>query len=126
MDEKLIIALVAAGSAIVGGLLSTVLGPVIRHHLEQSSAQKDRRRAQIQKWRDMVLQLDRESGGDINVGPALQAHPDFLTLEPHLAPEARRSVYAQNMTIMVGSTLAKQLRDMTAEISRIEKQWGLR
>lgn len=126
MDEKLIIALVAAVSAVIGGLISTVLGPVIKHRLEQSAADKNRRREQIQKWRDMVLQIDSDAGSNIDVGPALQAHPDFLTLEPHLREEARRSVYAQSMTIIVGSTLAAQLRNMTAEISRIEKNWGLR
>lgn len=126
MDEKLVIALVAAASAIAGGLISAVLGPVIKHRLERSAVERDRRRGQIQRWRDMVLQIDRESGGNIDVGPALQAHPDFLTLEPYLTEEARRSVYAQGLTIMVGSTLAAQLRTMTAEISRIEKEWGLR
>ncbi len=126
VDEKLIIALVAAVSAVIGGLISTVLGPVIKHRLEQAASDKNRRREQIQKWRDMVLQLDRESGGDIDVGPALQAHGDFLTLEPYLSEEARRSVYARNMTILVGSTLAAQLRNMTSEIARIEKDWGLR
>ena len=125
MDEKLIIAVVAAVSAVIGGLISTVLGPIIKHRLEQSATDKNRRREQIQKWRDMVLQIDKESGGNLDVGPALQAHPDFLTLEPHLTEEAKRSVYAPARTIIVGSTLVAQLRNMTAEISRVEKEWGL-
>jgi len=126
VDEKLIIALVAAGSAILGGIISAALGPIIKHWLEQSSSRNDRHRAQIEKWRSMVLQIDQESGGEINVGPALQAHPDFLTLEPYLSDEARRSVYEQKLVVMVGSTLAAQLRTMTAEISRIEQDWKLR
>ncbi|MGB3749143.1 MAG: hypothetical protein WA961_13145 [Rhodanobacter sp.] len=126
MDEKVIIALVAASSAVVGGLISAVLGPVIKHHLEQSAAERDRKRAQVQAWRDMVLYIERNSNGQVNVGPDIQVHQDFLTLEPYLSDEARRSIYSQNMTIIVGSSFPKQLRDLTAEISRIEKQWGLR
>jgi len=126
MDEKVIIALVAGTSAIVGGLLSTVLSPIIKHHLEASAARMDRQREQIQAWRDMVLYIGRNSADLGSVGQEIQAHRDFLTLEPHLTDEVRRSIYSKSITIVVGSTLPKQLRDLTSEISRIEKQWGLR
>jgi hypothetical protein len=126
MDEKLIIALVAASSAIVGGLITSVLGPVIKHGLEQSSVKKSRQREQIQKWRNMVIQVDRETDGSIDVGAALQVHPDFLTLEPYLTEEANRAVHAPNRTAVFGSTLQAPLSNMSTEISRVEKEWGLR
>jgi hypothetical protein len=126
VDERIVIALVAAVSAVVGGLISTVLGPVIRHHLAQSAADQDRRRNQIQAWRDMILYIDRHFPNELDVGSEVQAHADFLTLEPYLSDEVRQSIYRQNTTLVVGSTLAKQLRDLAAEISRVEKKWGLR
>jgi hypothetical protein len=126
VDERIVIALVAAASAVAGGLISTVLGPVIKHHLARSAADQDRRRNQIQAWRDMILYIDRQFPNDLDVGLEIQAHGDFLTLEPYLGDEVRRSIYRQNTTLIVGSSLAKQLRDLAAEISRVEKTWGLR
>lgn len=126
MDDKLLLAAVAAGSAVFGGFITAVLGPVIRHRLEQSTAKKAHQRVQIQKWREMVLQVDRKCDGDINVGPTLQVHPEFLSLEPYLNEETRRSVNGQNHTIVVGQSLAKPLQDLKREIARIEKEWGLR
>ena len=126
MDDKLLIALIAGGSAIVGGLITSVLGPVIRHWLEASTKDKDRRRAQIQAWRDMVTKLNYERDPNVNIGEEIQAHPDFLTLEPHLSEVARSSIYARNFLVSLGSALPAQLRTLTAEISRIEKQWKLR
>jgi hypothetical protein len=126
MDEKVVLSLIAAGSAIVGGFISAIVGPVIKHRLDLSAARKIRQREQIHKWREMVLEVDRASGGNLDVGPTLQLHPEFLSLEPYLSEEARRSVYGQNRTLVVGQSLAKPLQTIKREIARVENEWSLR
>jgi hypothetical protein len=126
MDERLILALVAVGSAVLGGFLSAVIGPLIKHRLEQSAARKFQQREQIQKWRQMVLDVDQASGGNLDVGPVLQLHPEFLSLEPYLSDETRRGVYGQNRTLVIGQSLAKPLQEIKREIARVEREWGLR
>lgn len=126
MDDKLLVALIAAVSAIAGGLISSVLGPVIKHRLDQSVENKASKKAQIQAWRDMVHAVHREADGDMDVGPILQKHPDYLSLEPHLRAEARRAVYADNRVIVMGQVFAEPLAIVSREIARIEGSWGLR
>lgn len=126
MDGKLVLALVAAASAVVGGLITGVLGPVIKHRLEQASAKETRRREQIQRWREMILQIDRECDGNIDVGRTIQLHSEYLSLEPHLSEETRRSVYGENRTLVVGQSLAEPLENLKRDIERVENGWHLR
>jgi len=126
MDDKAFLALIAAGPAIGGGLLTTVLGPVIKHYLEQASVNKAHKREQIQRWRALVIELHRESGGDLGVGSMIEKHPDFLSLEPHLTEQARHAIYSKNIVIVDDQTLANPLEVIKNEISRIEGSWGLR
>ena len=125
MEDKLLVALVAAASAVVGGAISAVLGPIIKHRLEQKSEDSERKRVQIRKWREMLGEVQKDAGGNMNPNPLLHVHPDFLTLEPHLKPEIRRRVHGENRTFLVGSGLAKPLRDLALEIERIELEWGV-
>jgi hypothetical protein len=125
MEDKLIIAVIAAISAIAGGVISAVIAPFIKHWLEQASTKKTRQREQIQKWRQMLLDVDRVAEGNISPGPQLQVHPDFLSLEPHLSEDTRRSVYGENRTLVVGQSLALPLQKVKQEIARIEREWGV-
>lgn len=44
MDDKSLVAIIAAISAIIGGLISLVIGPVIKHRLDQSAADRERKK----------------------------------------------------------------------------------
>lgn len=126
MDDKIIIAIVAAVSAVLGGLVTAILGPIIKHRLEQSTAEKSRKREQIVKWRQMLLDVDRAAEGNISPEVLLQIHPEYITLEPHLTEQARRVGRGENRTIVVGQALSLPLETLKNEIARIEHEWGLR
>ena len=125
MNDTAVTALIAAISAIVGGFISAVIGPVIKHRLEQSSAKTASRREQIRRWREMVVAIDRVADGDQDVGPLIHIHPEYLSLEPHLTEAARLEVHSESRTIVVGQTLAEPLECLKNEISRIEQKWKL-
>ena len=126
MDVRAIVAIVAAVSACIGGVITAVLGPIIKHRLEQSAAERERRREQIEKWRSMVVQVERQSREPgTNLRQMLQLHPDFLSLEPHLTPGARESVHKRFFLVQMGHELPIHLRIVSDEISRIEKTWKL-
>jgi hypothetical protein len=126
MDDKLIIAIVAAVSAILGGIVTGVLAPFIKHRLEQAVAEKERKRLQIAKWREMVLEVDRAAAGNISPGELLHLHAAYITLEPHLTESARRIARAENRTFVVGQALCLPLETLKSEVARIEKEWGPR
>lgn len=125
MDDKVLVALVAAGSAIIGGLITAVIGPVIKHWLEERTDKNERRRAQIIKWRAMVLEVSKESEYINDVGQHLQLHPEFMSLEALLSPQVRSGLYQDNRTIVVGQSLPVPLEGVKNDIARIEKEWGL-
>lgn len=126
MDEKIIIAIVAALSAVLGGVVTAILGPVIKHRLERAAAEKSRKREQIAKWRQMLLDVDHVAEGNISPGEILQVHPEYITLEPHLTEQARRVARGENRTFVVGQSLSLPLETLKNEIARIEHEWGLR
>ncbi len=126
MDDKYLVAIIAAMSAIVGGLITSVLGPVIKHHLDQSVEGKARKRSLVQTWRNIIIDVHREADGDMDVGPLLQKHTDYLSLEPHLSAQARQAVHADNLVLVVGQVFAEPLAIITREIGHIEGVWGLR
>ena len=126
MDEKIITALVAAVSAVLGGVVTATLGPVIVHRLGQSAGDKSRKREQVAKWRRMLPDVNRDAAGNVRPGEVLQVHPEYMTLEPFLTDQARRVVGGENRTIVVGPALSLPLETLKDEIARIEHQWGLR
>ena len=125
MDDKILLALVATASAIVGGLLTAVISPWIKHKLEQSTRDATRKREQVQSWRAMIVQIASQCDNDSSANSALQVHPDYLSLEPLLKEETRRSVYKRNFVVTSGQSLPYALEQVKRGIAEIEKQWGL-
>lgn len=125
MDEKIIISIVAALSAILGGLITSILAPIIKHWLEQSITEKSRKRELIVKWRNMILEIAEAANGDINPTELIQRHRNYFSLEPHLSNEAKKIARAENRTIVVGNALSLPLEALKNEIARIEKDWNL-
>ena len=125
MDEKVILALVATGSAVAGGLITSVVAPIVKHWLERSAVERDRRREQIKRWRSMILEVERLFNESGELGLSLQLHPDFLSLEPHLEGEVQRVAYAPNRTVSLGVHLPHPLQMIKDDIARIEREWGV-
>lgn len=125
MNDAAITALIAGIAAVIGGGITAIFGPWVKHTIEQRSALKLQRREQVQKWRAMLLQINRECKYANEVGQRLQLHPDYLSLEPLLSDETKKYVYGENRTIVVGQSLCVPLEKVKVEIARIEKDWGL-
>lgn len=125
MNDTLLIASVAAASAITGGLLHAVIGPWIKHRQEQIVAEKSRRRVPLQTWRTMLLQVERNCEHQNDVGQSLQLHPDYMSLETHLRKETKNALYGDNRTMVVGQSLPLPLEKVKEDIAMLEKKWGL-
>ncbi len=98
MDDKIIIAIVAAVSAVLGGIVTAILGPIIRYRLEAATTETVRKREQIAKWRQMLLDVDRDARESGSPSEILQVHSEvapnswtdslgviFPTINPPLA-----------------------------------------
>lgn len=125
MDATVSTALVAGISAIAGGVISAIVAPYIKHRIDDSVAEKGRRREQIAKWRQMIMEVNQAAEGNISPSEFLQLHADYITLEPYLTPAARRVAHAENRTWVVGQALSLPLETLKNEIARIESEWGL-
>lgn len=126
MAGEVLVAAIAAGAGVVGGLVSAVVGPFITHRLQGSSAVKEQRRALVQKWREMIHEIHVESDGDQNVKPMILTHPVYLGLEPHLEESVRKELRSKGIVIIQDNQgLAAPLQALAREITRIEKGWEL-
>lgn len=120
MDNKLLIA-----SGAIGGLITSALAPWVKHRIKRNEDEKSRKRQLISDWRQMIIEIAREAREPNEIRALLQSHPAFLSLEPHLTEEARRSAYARNFTVASGVTVPYSLHVIKEDINRIEKSWGL-
>lgn len=109
-----------------GSLVAGVIAPFIKHRLESGVSERERKRQQVVKWREMVLELHRQAEGDLSPGELIQVHPEFISLEPHLSDAARKMARGENREWVVGQALSRPLETLKSEISRIESEWGLR
>ena len=123
MDEKVVIAIVAAVSALIGGVITSIVSPWVRYKLERNSAEIDRKRQTIADWREMIAELSNQVGEPQEAQILLQRHPIFQSLEPHLSEEARRAAYARNFTAAAGVHIPYPLHVIKNDIMRIEKEW---
>lgn len=125
MSDNVSIALVAAVSAIVGGLITSVLSPYIKDRLFTRASETNRKRELIADWRKMLLEVEATAeSSDKTIGHLLQLHPKFSALEPHLTEEGRSIVYRRNFTAS-SSALSHPTLVLMEEIARIEKLWEL-
>lgn len=125
-NEKVLVAIIAAISAILGGVLTSVISPWIKMKLEVRTKEKERKRALVKEWRNMLLEVQSNVEYENEVGQLIQVHPAYLSLEPFLNKETRNFVYSENRSIIVESALSAPLRAVKDEISRLESEWGIR
>ena len=126
MNENIITALVAAASALFGGIVSGVVAPFVKHRLDQAVVKQSRKRDQIARWRKMVLEVNQANELNISLDESLQLHPEYITLEPYLTNDARRTARSESRVLVVGQVLPFPLETLKEEIARIEQEWGLK
>jgi hypothetical protein len=124
-NEKILISIIAAVSAVLGGILTSVISPYVKIKIEESSKEKERKRALIIEWRRMILEVQSSTEYENQVSQNLQIHPSFLSLEPHLSKEAKNRFHRSSRTITAGSALSTPLLVIKDEISRLEKEWRI-
>lgn len=132
-NEKVIIAIVGLLGAIIGGVLTTYFAPWVKWKIEKSKEElnrepedKDRKRKNIERWRNMLLDVwaqSEETGTSPEV--ILQTNRDYLDLEPHLSDGGRNAVHGSTRGIVVGSVMQGALITLRQEIARLEKEWDL-
>src|SRR6266508_4185883 len=133
MSDPILIAVIGFGGAILGSLLTTFFAPWVkwriekkRRELEEGRTDKAARRAQIQRWRTMIATLAANNyHTPEDVAAAIQGHPDYYSLEPHLDHDVRRMVYGGNQVHLVGTQIPSPLQYLKDEIARIERHWGV-
>ena len=124
--DNIYTAIVAAAAAIVGGLITAVVGPLIKHKLEQAAAKQKQRQEQIIKWRQMILDVNRAVDGNLDPSDQLFIHPDYISFEPNITIDAKREVRNETITIVDGQKgLSYPLEILKNEIARVEKEWSL-
>jgi hypothetical protein len=126
MDPTLKIAVVAAGSAMLGGLITGVVAPHVAWGIEKKNQKLAYRRELIDKWRAMLAEAAQQ---DIGRGKEtekllafLEKHKDFYSLSPQLPSDNSYEAYYQRHASL---SVPVYLRYLTDEISRIEKEWDL-
>lgn len=110
---------------VVKGFIDALFGPFIKHYLEQRSISLAEKRVLIKRWRYMVRQVHLDTSPNLDVGRAIQVHPDFTSLEPHISAETKKAIYGRNFTIVLGQVMAHPLKLLSEDINRIEKKWKL-
>lgn len=125
-SDKILVAIISLISAVIGGTLTSIVSPLIKANLDEKQKEKDRKRAQIKEWRDMLLEVQLKAENGSEVGQLVQLHPAYLTLEPYLDDEVRKSLHRDNRIMVIETSLSKPLEDLKKEISRIELKWKLR
>ncbi len=110
LNEKVLIALVGLVGAIIGSVLTTFFAPWVKWKLEEKRERlkkefedKERKREQIKKWRDMLLQVHKEHEAyGKSIQETLQTHREFLDLQPHLSTKGKSTAYKENRNLVVG------------------------
>ena len=123
-------------SALVGGLIASVVSPWVRWGIEKRSNKQAFRRDLVANWRTMIAHvatyLDNAEEGQ-GVRFFLERHPDYPSLKPHLSPNsldaiASRQGIAMRPALAIGEDQGEThpaLLLMTDDVARIERDWDL-
>jgi hypothetical protein len=136
-SETVTVALISLASATIGGVIVSLIAPLVGWKIEQKKLTRSYREGLIQKWRQMIhdvtLKLAEIERGEVPRpthvrSPEaffLEQHPDFISLKPLLPQSALYEIFGA-MTVHAGRTLPHALIYLTDEIGKIEEKWGLR
>jgi len=144
MEPTLKIALVAAASAIAGGLITGVIAPHIAWGIEKKKQKLAARIELIAKWRKMVqdVQFDfnnRKTDDRYTFEGLLNEYDDFFALLPHLNQETKAVIksvnsgfkaahFGQLLDLKPGERqiiITPAIELLVREIANIEREWQL-
>jgi len=120
MDPTLRLALVAAASAITGGLITGIIAPHIAWGIEKKKQKLAYKRELITRWRDMLGSIIRACNADPNSADyvsRIEEHPSFISLRPQLSSDTY-----QQLNVLSNEECHKLL---IKKVGQIEKRWDL-
>lgn len=141
MEPNLKLALIAAASAIAGGVITAIVAPHIAWGIEKKKQKFELRRKLVADWRRMVNWVvfkyeHQPEGSDASLVEVLESHEDYFSLKPHLSDSVLHQI--NNLRDEVGSIRIVQsgqtkrinppstlVSILVKEIARIEKEWEL-
>lgn len=116
MDPTLKTALIAAGSALFGGIITGVIAPHVAWGIEKRRARFAKRRALVDDWRAYIFQIRCNYDPSLTVLAALEYSIAFASLKPRLSKSILNKLETTDPTAL----------DLLLEaVGRIEKKWGL-
>jgi hypothetical protein len=122
MELTFKIALIAAASAIVGGVITGVIAPHVAWGIEKRRIRLNDRRDRIKEWREMVKvkEFRRES---------FRETTGYSTLRPYLTTGLIEEIERPGTSLMTENTSPDRKTQLKAkvldEIAELERKWKL-
>jgi hypothetical protein len=124
MDLTLQIALVAAVSAVVGGLIPGIVAPHVAWGIEKRKQKLVYRRELISKWRAMLQEIAQEKGDNASTRLRLERHRDFYSFLPHLR-SGDAALINEHIVNKFSPEISPLITHLVDEVERIEREWDL-
>lgn len=141
MDPNLKIALIAAASAVGGGVISAIVAPHIAWGIEKKKQRFELRKKLVADWRRMINWVvfhyeHQPEGSDASLVEVLESHEDYFSLKPHLSDSVLHQITSlrdeKGSIRIVQSGKTKRINPpstlvsiLVKETARIEKEWEL-
>lgn len=88
----------------------------------EASADRERKREQVRKWRRMLADATRAAIEDKKyIRDVLPRYEDYLSLQPHLSPGILAYLAADHEP----EAVTAMIEPVTLEVSKIAKDWGV-
>jgi hypothetical protein len=128
MTDIVSAAIVGGVAGIITGSLSSLFAPWVQWGIEQKRLKFQRRKELVADWRAMIKTINYIPTEAINtnstLGDMLMKH-GWLTLKSHLSIEALREIESSWGKFAVNTQKGPEVRILTDEVARIEKDWKL-
>ena len=141
MNPNLKIALIAAASAVGGGVITAIVAPHIAWGIEKKKQRFKLRKKLVADWRRMIIwvvfQFEHQpEGSDASLVEVLESQEDYFSLKPHLSDSVLNQITSlrdeKGSIRIVQSGKTKRINPpstlvsiLVKEIARIEKEWEL-
>src|ERR1044072_425027 len=128
MSDTITAAIVGVSRGIVTGRLSALFPPWVQWGIEQKRLKFQKRKDLIAEWRALIKLVNSPTTAMINshlyLGDILVRN-GWLTLKPHLSPLTRQHMESVWASYCYGVAGGIEVKLLTDEVARIEKEWKL-